>query len=96
MIHRKARDLFRDRPALGFVSRENVRRRPAPEMRREQPGQVHRIRIPAFMPYPANGTQICAASPQMNTRRSRNLSARRRRPIQSSLLMISFEIRTDA
>src|SRR5207253_5476271 len=39
--------------------------------------------MPAFMPYPAIGTHRWAASPQMNTRPSRNLSATSRRPIQS-------------
>ena len=44
MRHRKPRNLAGDRPALRLVGIENGRRRPAAQMRRQQPRQVHGVR----------------------------------------------------
>ena len=58
--------------------------RPSLEHAGQHPGQVHRVGDAGVHAVAGNGTQICAASPQMKARRSRNRSASRRRPIQSS------------
>ena len=58
---------------------ENLGRGPAVETPASFQARLAASAIPALMPKPPSGIHTCAASPQMNTRRSRSLLATSRR-----------------
>ena len=69
-FHRVARHLVGDRPPLDFVRVEQSRTGPALDDAASIQARFMASAMPAFIPYAAKGTQICAASPQRKTRRS--------------------------